>query len=160
MTKEGYFKLALMKSPQTGGSCRWSRMSLPRPLAVSRTGAASSPGLGSSVGYACLQCTGRFYFFGGLFPLSGPDGLPVLLGKLGLGRLPPPLPPPFPPPPFAIVIDLLMAPSCFVSKQFTIPLSAKQGSLQTAGGASSAAPLWLSAYRSGWCRCRRGAALP
>ena len=50
-----------------------------------------------------------FYFLGGgLFPLPGPDGLPVLLGKLGLGRLPPPFAPPFPPPPLAIEIIVLM----------------------------------------------------
>ena len=45
-------------------------------------------------------------------PLPSPDLLPVLLGPLGTGRLPPTLPPLFPPPPFAIMVALLITASC------------------------------------------------
>lgn len=61
-------------------------------------------------------CCPYYFFAGGLFPLLGPEGLPVLLGQLGLERLPPPFPPPLSPPlppPSAIMVDLLMAPSSF-----------------------------------------------
>ena len=42
-----------------------------------------------------------YYFLGGLFPRPGPDGLPVLLGRFGVGELPPCLAPVLPPLPAA-----------------------------------------------------------
>ena len=80
-------------------------------------------------------CCSYYFFAGGLFPLLGPEGLPVLLGQLGLERLSPPFPPalaPPLPPLFAIIVDLLMAPSCFETlcrmwRQVTFFLAVRQG---------------------------------
>ena len=47
-----------------------------------------------------MQTVGH-YLLGGLLPLPGPDGLPVLLGKFGLAP-PPPLPP------FAAIVRMFM----------------------------------------------------
>lgn len=85
--------------------------------------------------FSLLTERNSVYFEGGALPLPPPDGLPVVLGKLAIGKPPPPLPPPLLPPfpplllvfaepaPLLLLLPLLMVLSLRLGSPDGIPLT-------------------------------------